>query len=119
MVSEGLYVCDWYTVHIAVSFIPNKTLFFIMLQLSKIVVTKQYLWEVLLVCFNWKKSADEAHWMLAKVYGDASTDKSSREWFRRFKNRDFSVEHNPRSGQQKFEHQELNTLFAKQPRQTR
>jgi len=40
--------------------------------------------------------------MLVEVYGDtAPTDKSSREWFRRFKDGDFSVEDKPRSEQPK------------------
>jgi len=57
------------------------------------VLTKQYLREVLIFYFNWKKSAAEAHRMLVEIYGDtAPTDKSCREWFRRFKDGDFSVE---------------------------
>ena len=42
-------------------------------------------------------------------YGDtAPTDKSCREWFRRFKDGDFSVEDKLRSGQpKKFEDKEL------------
>jgi len=44
--------------------------------------------------------AAEAH--LVEVYGDtAPTDKSCREWFRRFKNGDFSVEDKPRSRAEK------------------
>ena len=40
--------------------------------------------------------------MLVEVYGDTvPTDKSCREWFRRFKDGDFSVEDKPRSGQPK------------------
>ncbi|KYM77898.1 Malate dehydrogenase, mitochondrial [Atta colombica] len=39
--------------------------------------------------------------MLVEVYGNTvPTDKSCREWFRRFKDGDFSVEDKPRSGQQ-------------------
>ena len=47
--------------------------------------------------------------MLVEVYGDtAPTNKSCREWFRRFKDGDFSVEDKPRSGQpKKFEDKEL------------
>jgi len=44
------------------------------------VLTKQHLREVLIFCFNWKKSAAEAHQMLIEVYGDtASIYKSCRE----------------------------------------
>jgi len=55
----------------------------------------------------------EAHRMLVEVYGDtAPTDKSCKEWFRRFKDGDFSVEDKPRSGQpKKFEDKELETLL--------
>ena len=51
--------------------------------------------------------------MLVEVYGDtAPTDKSCREWFRRFKNGDFSVKDKPRSGQpKKFEDKKLEALL--------
>jgi len=40
------------------------------------------------------------------------TDKSCREWFRRFKDGDFSVKGKPRSGQsKKFEDKELEALL--------
>ena len=69
--------------------------------------------EVLIFCFNWKKSAAEAHRMLVEVYGDtAPIDKSCREWFRRFKDRGFNVKDKPRSGQpKKFENKELEALL--------
>jgi len=79
-------------------------------------VTKQQ--EVLIFCFNWKKSAAETHRMLIEIYGDTvPTDKSCREWFRRFKDGDFSVEDKPRSGQpKKFE--ELEALLEEDQSQT-
>jgi len=88
--------------------------------MSNFVLTKQHLREVLVFCFNWKKSAAEAHRMLVDVYGDnAPTDKSCREWFRRFKNGDFSVEDRPRSGQpKKFEDKQLEALLDEDPSQT-
>ena len=51
--------------------------------------------------------------MLVEVYGDtAPTDKSCKEWFRRFKDGDFSVEDKPRSRQsKKFEDKELEALL--------
>jgi len=51
--------------------------------------------------------------MLVEVYGDtAPIDKSCREWFRCFKDEDFSIEDKPRSGQpKKFEDKELETLL--------
>jgi len=76
------------------------------------VLTKQHLREVLIFCFNWKKSAAEAHRMLVEVYSDCS--KSCREWFRRFKDGNFNVEDKPRSGQpKKFEDKELEELLEK------
>jgi len=68
----------------------TKTLIFTVFKMSNFVLTK-HLWEILIFCFNWKKSA-KTHRMLVEVYGDtAPTDKSCREWFRRFKDGDFSV----------------------------
>jgi len=83
-------------------------------------LTKQHLREVLIFCFNWKKSAAEAHRMLVEVYDDtAPTDKSCREWFRRFKDGDFRVEDKPRSEQsKKFEDKELEALLEKNQSQT-
>ncbi|EFN83005.1 Histone-lysine N-methyltransferase SETMAR, partial [Harpegnathos saltator] len=90
------------------------------LKMSNFVLTKQHLWEVLIFCLNWKKSPAEAHRMLVEVYGDAApTDKSSREWFRRFKDGDFSVEDKSRSGQpKKFEDKELEALLEEDQSQT-
>jgi len=51
--------------------------------------------------------------MLVEVYGDTTpTHKSCREWFRRFKDGDFTVKDKPRSGQpKKFEDKELEALL--------
>jgi len=51
--------------------------------------------------------------MLIEVYGDtAPTDKSCREWFRRFKNEGFNVEDKPCCEQpKKFEDKELEALL--------
>ncbi|EGI65267.1 Mariner Mos1 transposase [Acromyrmex echinatior] len=88
--------------------------------MSNFVLTKQHLRKILIFCFNWKKSVAEAHRMLVEVYGDtAPTDKSCREWFRRFKDGDFSVEDKPRSGQpKKFEDKELEALLEEDQSQT-
>ncbi|GFY23747.1 mariner Mos1 transposase [Trichonephila clavipes] len=49
--------------------------------------------EVLIFCFNMKKSAAEAHRMLSNTYGEAAiSERTCREWFQRFKNCDFKVE---------------------------
>lgn len=88
--------------------------------MSDFELTKQHLREVLIFCFNWKKSAAEAHRLLVEVYGEsASTDKSCREWFRRFKAGDFSVEDHERPGQpKKFEDLELEALLDEDSCQT-
>ncbi|GFT99710.1 uncharacterized protein TNCV_1140961 [Trichonephila clavipes] len=53
----------------------------------------RHLREVLIFCFNMKKSAAEAHRMLSNTYGEAAISKSTyREWFQRLKNGDFDVE---------------------------
>ncbi|GFW64083.1 mariner Mos1 transposase [Trichonephila clavipes] len=53
----------------------------------------RHLWEVLIFCFNMKKSAAEAHRMLSNTYGEAaSSERTCREWFQRFKNGDFEVD---------------------------
>ncbi|EGI70038.1 Mariner Mos1 transposase, partial [Acromyrmex echinatior] len=66
-----------------------------------------------------KKSAAKAHRMLVEVGDTAPTDKSCREWFRRFKDGDFNVEDKPRSGQsKKFEDKELEALLEENQNQT-
>ncbi|EGI60747.1 Mariner Mos1 transposase [Acromyrmex echinatior] len=53
----------------------------------------RHLREVLIFCFNMKKSAAEVHPMLSNTYGEAAISKRTcREWFQRFKNGDFDVE---------------------------
>ncbi|GFX30635.1 mariner Mos1 transposase [Trichonephila clavipes] len=53
----------------------------------------RHLREVLIFCFNMKKSAAEAHRMLSNTYGEAAiSERTCREWFQRFKNGDFDVE---------------------------
>ncbi|GFW40637.1 mariner Mos1 transposase [Trichonephila clavipes] len=52
-----------------------------------------HLREVLIFCFNMKKSAAEAHRMLSNTYGEAAiSERTCRECFQRFKNGDFDVE---------------------------
>jgi len=80
----------------------HTKMIFTVFEMSNFMLTKQHLREVLIFCFNWKKSAAEAHRMLVpiEIYGDnVPIDKSYREWFRRFKDGDFSIEDKPRSGQ--------------------
>ncbi|GFU75067.1 uncharacterized protein TNCV_3753181 [Trichonephila clavipes] len=52
----------------------------------------RHLREVLIFCFNMKKSAAKAHRMLSNTYGEAAiNERPCREWFQRFKNGDFGV----------------------------
>ena len=87
--------------------------------MSNFVLTKKHLREVLVFCFNWKKSAAEAYRMFVEVYGDnAPTGKSCREWFRRFKDGDLSVKEKPRCRQpKKFDDKELEALLDEDPTQ--
>ncbi|KAG5334401.1 NSE3 protein, partial [Acromyrmex charruanus] len=49
----------------------------------------RHLREVLIFCFNMKKSAAEAHRMLSNTYCEAAiSERTCREWFQRFKNGD-------------------------------
>jgi len=77
--------------------------------MSKFKPKKHHFREVPIFCFHLKKTAAEAHRMLIKAYDEsAPTDKSCREWFRRFKSNDFSVDDKPRPGQpKKFEDEVL------------
>lgn len=55
-----------------------------------IILNNRHLREVLLFCFNWKKSAAQAHRMLVETYGEDCIDVSTcRRWYRRFKEGDF------------------------------
>ncbi|GFX00588.1 uncharacterized protein TNCV_2235951 [Trichonephila clavipes] len=52
----------------------------------------RHLREVLIFCFNMKKSAAGAHRMLSNTYGEASiSERTCRDWSQRFKNGDFDV----------------------------
>ena len=62
-----------------------------------------HLREVLIFCFNMKKSVAEAYRMLSNTYGEAAiSERTCREWFQRFKNGDFDVE-DRHSGEKKRE----------------
>ena len=54
---------------------------------------KRHLRELLNDFFHLKKSAAEAHRLLVEAYGEAAlSERSCREWFRKFKNGEFDVE---------------------------
>ncbi|KAG5319033.1 MOS1T transposase, partial [Pseudoatta argentina] len=88
--------------------------------MSKFVPDKVFLRGVLLHYFNMNKSAAEAHRILVQTYGDnARSDTTCRDWFRRFKNNDFQLEDNERSGApKKFQDKELEQLLDEDPSQT-
>ncbi|GFW59723.1 mariner Mos1 transposase [Trichonephila clavipes] len=80
----------------------------------------RHLREVLIFCFNMKKSAAEAHRMLLKTSDEAAiSERTCREWFQRFKNSDFEVEDQHGGGREKiFEDAELEALLDQGSRQT-
>ncbi|EGI62180.1 Mariner Mos1 transposase [Acromyrmex echinatior] len=73
----------------------------------------RHLQEVLIFCFNMKKSTAEAHQMLSNTYGEAAiSERTCREWFQCFKNGDFDVEDRYSGGREKiFEDAELEVLL--------
>ncbi|KAG5318537.1 MOS1T transposase, partial [Pseudoatta argentina] len=88
--------------------------------MSIFVPHKVYLRGILLHYFIQKKSAAEAHRILVQTYGDnALSDTTCRDWFRRFKNNDFELEDQERSGApRKFQDKELEQLLDEDPSQT-
>ncbi|GBP80370.1 Mariner Mos1 transposase [Eumeta japonica] len=88
--------------------------------MSTFAPNKAYLRGILLHYFIQKKSAAEAHRILAETYGDnALPDTTCRDWFRRFKNNDFEFEDKERSGaQKKFEDKKLEELLDQDRCQT-
>ena len=51
-----------------------------------------HLREVLIFCFNMKKSTAEAHRMLSNTYGEAAISERTCREFQHFKNGDFDVQ---------------------------
>ena len=85
--------------------------------MADFVPKKVYLRGILQHSFIQKKSAAEAHRILVETYGDhALSETTCRDWFRRFKNKDFDVEDKERSGAlKKFEDKELEVLHPEDP----
>ncbi|GFY18840.1 mariner Mos1 transposase [Trichonephila clavipes] len=68
--------------------------------------------EVLIFCFNMKKSAAETRRMLSNTYGETTiSERTCREWFQRFKNGDFDVEDQYGGRRKVFEDAKLETLL--------
>jgi [histone H3]-lysine36 N-dimethyltransferase SETMAR len=88
--------------------------------MDNFVPNKQHLREVLLYLFNVKKSAAESYRLLCEAYGEhALAESTCREWFRRFKSKDFDVKDQIREGAPKhFEDEELEALLDEDPCQT-
>ena len=88
--------------------------------MSDFVPNNRHLWEVLIFFIHPKKTTAEAHRELQKVYGDAaSSERTCRDWFRRFKDGDFDVDDRPREGTPKaFEDAELEALLVEDRYQT-
>lgn len=74
----------------------------------------------LLLLFDLKKSASEAHTTLVEAYGDlAPSYPNCRFWFQRFKGNDFDLNDKERPGQpKKFEDEELQALLDEDNTQT-
>ena len=82
-------------------------------------LNSRQLWEVLIFCFNMKKSAAEAHRMLSNTYGEAAISERTCREFQRFKNGDF-VEDRHSGGREKvFEDAELKTLLKQDSKSKR
>ena len=88
-------------------------------NMSDFVPNNRHLREVLIFFFHLKKTADEAHREVQKVYGDAALSETTcRDWFHRFKEGDFDVDDRPREGRPKaFEDAELEALLDEDPYQ--
>ena len=66
---------------------------------SSFAPNKRHLRALLIYFFNLKKSAAEAHRLLLEKYGEAAlSERSCREWFKKFKNGEFDIEDKEHSG---------------------
>lgn len=90
------------------------------MKMSKFVPKKSFLPGILLHHYFIKKTPAESHRILVEVYGGYTLSETScRDWFRRFKCGDYSVEERKHPGQQKkFEDEELETLLDEDSYQT-
>ena len=81
---------------------------------------KRHLRELFIYFFNLKKSAAEAHRLLVEAYGEAAlSERSCREWFKKFKNGEINIEEKERSGRPKvYKDVELEVLLDQDSCQT-
>lgn len=82
--------------------------------------SKAFFRGALLLLFDLKKTAAEAHRMLSETYGvQAPSQRSCRFWFERFKSGDFNLQDKERPGQpKKFEDDGLQALLDENPTHT-
>ena len=75
---------------------------------------------ILIFCFHLKKTAVEAYQILSSTYGDAAlSERTSGEWFQRFKSSNFDFEDRNGGGKENiFKNSELEVLFAEDSSQT-
>ena len=70
----------------------TTTYIFSFVIMSNFLLKKKHMREVLLFCFNLKKSAAASHRMLVEAYGDnALSETTCRDWFRRFNDDNFDL----------------------------
>lgn len=103
--------------------IVNKkvnTEFWLNLKMTTFIPSKQHLREVMLFCFNSKKSVTETLVMISEAYPDIVLDrKTCHRWFARFRSGNFDTEDKARPGKaKKFEDAKLEALLAENPYRT-
>ena len=88
--------------------------------MSSFELNKRHLRGLLIYFFNLKKSAAVAHRLFVEIYGEAAlSDRSCREWFRKFEKGEFDIEDKERSGRPKvYEDVELEALLDRDSCQT-
>ena len=81
---------------------------------------KRNLRELLIYFFNLKKSVAVAHWLLVEICGEAAlSERSFREWIRKYRNGEFDIEGKERGGRPKmYEYPELEALLDQDSCQT-
>lgn len=82
--------------------------------------SKQHLREVLIFLFNLNKNASQARELLVEAYPNSKIEvRTCQNWFKRFREGDFSVEDKERPGQvKKFEDADLEALLNEDSSQT-
>ena len=72
--------------------------------MSSFELNKRHLRKLLIYFFNLKKYVAEAHRLLVEKYKeDALNEKSCREWFQKFKIREFDIEDKERRGRIRYD----------------